>query len=171
MVSLPLCKHWDGRLSPELCSRLPPLLSWPSSVSPSFHALPLTIRCTSQPAHSLLYILALINGISAFTKYFLPENAEKTSDVLKSAQSLSLADLPLDISGEAFESAFDSQHRVRTDLAGKLPCSTFNYMKNTFCLISCAEFHDEPPCCRRYLRRYHAATCIRQLLMHCPSYT
>jgi len=66
--------------------------------------------------------------------------------LLKSAEPLSLADLSLDIAGEAFEFSFDSQHCVRTDLAGELLDRTLDYAKHPFCLISCTDLHDEPPC-------------------------
>jgi hypothetical protein len=74
---------------------------------------------------------------------------------LKPAQSLSLAEIYLDVAGEAFEFAFDSQHRVRTDPAGELLDRTLHYAKHPFCLISCAEFHLKPPCADDFIRRTH----------------
>lgn len=134
-VPLPPRKHWDDRFSQQPLLRLLPFLSWLSSVPPSFQ-------------------------IFLFTDTL----RQTQSSVLKAADSLSLADLLLDITGKTFDSALDSQHSVRNDLAGELLGRTLDYAKHPFCLIPRADFHDEPPCSRQYFPQASCYTCLCRLL-------
>jgi hypothetical protein len=61
---------------------------------------------------------------------------------LQPAYPLNLADLPLELSGKAYEFALDSHRCIRTDFSGHFLGRTSYDTKQTSCLIPRTEFHE-----------------------------